>query len=131
MRCENLSKPSLTYSDERHELYLSQDHLLFFWLSSVMGCSYYKQTLVNKAVENNYHMMARCASKPEKNKWYRLYRYTKTFLSFNPNWHEAGHFPPPCPFWNRFFSAEFFQKYFFDVKIDINRVDICQAHLVL
>ena len=21
---------------------------------------------------------------------------------FNPNWHEAGHFPPPCPFWIRF-----------------------------
>ena len=41
MRCENISKPSLTYSDERHEL-LSQDHLGFFWLSSAL--SYYNNT---------------------------------------------------------------------------------------
>ena len=31
MRCENISKPSLTYSDERHELYLSQD--IWFYMA--------------------------------------------------------------------------------------------------
>ena len=31
--------------------------------------------------------------------------------SINPNWHEGGHFPPPCPFWNRFCQLNFHQKF--------------------
>ena len=43
-------------------------------------------------------------------------------LIVNPNWHEGGHFPPPCPFWMRFCQLNFYQKFptFFVVKIDIN-----------
>ena len=25
-----------------------------------------------------------------------------SLVDLNPNWHEVGHFPPPCPFWIRF-----------------------------
>jgi hypothetical protein len=32
-------------------------------------------------------------------------------LFFNPNWHEAGHFLPPCPFWIRFCQPNFYQKF--------------------
>ena len=53
----------------------------------------------------------------------------------NPNWHEGGHFPPPCPFWIRFCQLNFYQKFpiFLEVKIDINRVNLTprQAHWVL
>ena len=31
--------------------------------------------------------------------------------SFNPNWHEGGHFPPPCPFWIKFCQLNFYQKF--------------------
>ena len=51
---------------------------------------------------------------------------------FNPNWHEGGHFQPPCPIWIRFCQLEFYQKFpiFLEVNIDINRVILtpCQAH---
>ena len=32
-------------------------------------------------------------------------------MMFNPNWHEAGHFPPPCPFWIKFCQLNFYQKF--------------------
>ena len=31
--------------------------------------------------------------------------------SFNPNWQEAVHFSPPCPFWIRFCQLIFQQKF--------------------
>ena len=31
-------------------------------------------------------------------------------LAINPNWHEAGHFPPPCPLWIRFCQLNTYQK---------------------
>ena len=56
-------------------------------------------------------------------------------IMFNPNWHEAGHFPPPCPFWIRFCQLKFYKKFpnFLEVKIDVNRVNLtpCWAHWVL
>ena len=42
----------------------------------------------------------------------------------NPNWHEAGHFPPPCLFFDQILSAEFLSKTFLEVKIDIHRVNL-------
>ena len=31
--------------------------------------------------------------------------------SINPNWHEAGHFPPPVFFWIRLCQLNFYQKF--------------------
>ena len=53
----------------------------------------------------------------------------------NPNWHEAGHFPPPVLFGSYFVSWFFTKNFgtFLEVKIDINRVNLTpwQAHWVL
>jgi hypothetical protein len=31
--------------------------------------------------------------------------------SFNPNWHEGGHFPHPCPFWIKFCQLNSYQLF--------------------
>ena len=34
-----------------------------------------------------------------------------TLRALNPNWHEGGHFRPPCPFWITFNQKNFYQKF--------------------
>ena len=46
-------------------------------------------------------------------------------LEINPNWHEAGHFPPPCPFWIKYLAAEFLLKI---SKLFWVNLTPCQAH---
>ena len=58
---------------------------------------------------------------------FTLSRYCYRVVSdINPNWHEGGHFPPPCPFLNQILSTEFISNFpnFLEVKIDINRVNL-------
>ena len=45
--------------------------------------------------------------------------------SFNPNWHEAGQFYPPCNFGIEFCQLKLYQKFpnVFGGEIDINRVN--------
>ena len=39
-------------------------------------------------------------------------------IFFNPNWHEAGHFPPLVLFWSDFWQLNFIKISFLEVKID-------------
>ena len=43
----------------------------------------------------------------------------------NPNWHEAGHFPPTVLFESDFWQLNFYQKFpnFLELKIETNRVN--------
>ena len=62
------------------------------------------------------------------NFWGVITFYIYHTLRIHPNWHETGHFYPPCNF-GIGFCIENFQT-FFEVKIDINWVNLtpCQAH---
>ena len=57
-----------------------------------------------------------------------LFESLKSLEYLNPNWHEGGHFPPPCLFWIRFCQLSFYQNF-----SNINRFDLTpyQAHWVL
>ena len=40
-----------------------------------------------------------------------FFSFDENAPEFNPNWHEAGHFPPPCLFWIRLCQLNFYQKF--------------------
>ena len=49
-------------------------------------------------------------------------------ITVNPNWHEAGHFPPPVLFGSDFWQLNVYQKFPHEVKIDMVNLTPCQAH---
>ena len=41
----------------------------------------------------------------------KMMLHNRSHLLLNPNWHEGGHFPPPCPFLTKFCQLNLYQKF--------------------
>ena len=50
------------------------------------------------------------SAKIKVKEWKRV-KWPNDDVLFNPNWHEAGHFPPFVPFGSDFWQLNFYQKF--------------------
>ena len=91
---------------------------------------YFRSIYNYNIVMNCHHCMAN--SRKRQFRSFQKTKISRTDPILNPNWHEAGHFYPPCNFRIGFCQLNLYQT-FLEVKIDINWVDLTyrQAQLVL